>query len=187
MNEQPNLPRDLWVFAYGSLMWKPGFEFVERRRARLNGYRRGFCMWSIHHRGSVEEPGLVLALDPEDKASCEGIALRVSPDRSDHVLGYLRERELISSAYLERFEMISLDDGRSVEAVAYVMDRAHEQYTGALSLERQAEVIARSVGGMGPNDEYLYSTLSHLNEMGCPDAEMEEIARLVRSIKGVSA
>jgi len=104
----------------------------------------------------------------------------VAPDARTTVLEYLRARELISSAYIERFETIQLEDGRSVEAVAYVMDRSHEQYTGALTLEHQAEVIARSVGGMGPNDEYLYSTLEHLNQMGCPDPEMEEIARLVR-------
>ena len=180
MDEQPDHASDLWVFAYGSLMWKPGFDFVERKSACLNGYRRGFCMWSIHHRGSVEKPGLVLALDPVEDASCEGIALRVAPDARTTVLEYLRARELISSAYIERFETIQLEDGRSVEAVAYVMDRSHEQYTGALTLEHQAEVIARSVGGMGPNDEYLYSTLEHLNQMGCPDPEMEEIARLVR-------
>jgi len=181
MDEQLNLDGDLWVFAYGSLMWKPGFEFVESRRARLDGYRRGFCMWSIHHRGSVEDPGLVLALDPDANASCEGIALRVGSHARVEVLTYLRERELISSAYLERFETVVLEDGAAVEAVAYVMDPSHEQYTGALSLETQAEVIARSVGGMGPNDEYLFATLTQLNKMGCPDPEMEEIARLVRA------
>jgi len=184
MDEQPDVTADLWVFAYGSLMWKPGFEYQERRRARLDGYRRGFCMWSIHHRGTQEAPGLVLALDPEAEASCEGIALRVGPERRDAVLAYLRARELISSAYIERFETLVLDDGRTVEAVAYVMDTSHAQYTGALSLQRQAEVIARSVGGMGPNDAYLYATLEHLTEMGCPDQEMEELVRLVRGLKG---
>lgn len=184
MNEQPDLDQDLWVFAYGSLMWKPGFEYVARKRARLDGYRRGFCMWSIHHRGTEENPGLVLALDPEPDASCEGIALHVAGERRAEVLDYLRARELVSSAYLERFETITLDDGQSVQAVAYVMDQSHVQYTGALSLAQQADVIARSVGGMGRNDAYLFATLEHLNEMGCPDPEMAEIARLVRLSKG---
>lgn len=184
MDEQPDATSDLWVFAYGSLMWKPGFDYLESQRARLDGYRRGFCMWSIHHRGSVEDPGLVLALDPEAGASCEGIAFRVGPDGRDAVLEYLRARELISSAYLERFETVALEGGGAVEAVAYVVDQSHAQYTGALSLEDQADVIARSAGGMGRNDEYLFATLQQLREMGCPDPEMEQIAQLVRGLKG---
>ncbi len=139
-------------------------------------------MWSIHHRGTKEVPGLVLALDPEVASSCEGIAFRIAQNDRDAVVQYLRERELISSAYQEQLEMIALDDGRSVTALAYVMNRDHEQYTGALSVETQARVIAKATGGMGPNDEYLYSTLSHLNEIGCPDPEMEEIAERVRAI-----
>lgn len=185
MEQEPPKTDDLWVFAYGSLMWKPGFDVAERARARLDGYRRGFCMWSIHHRGTIDEPGLVLALDPDPDASCEGMGLRVEREDRDAVLAYLRERELVSSAYLEHFERIALSDGRQVEAVVYVMDTGHTQYTGTLSLSHQAEVIARSVGGMGPNDAYLFATLDHLTQMGCPDAEMEEIARLVRGIKDV--
>lgn len=187
MTQATSQSSDLWVFAYGSLMWKPGFDFVERRRARLDGYHRGFCMWSIHHRGSEENPGLVLALDPKEGASCEGVALRVDVKAADEVLNYLRERELISSAYLERFVSAHLDDGRVVQSVAYVMDQNHVQYTGALSLDRQAEVIARSIGGMGRNDEYLYSTVTQLAEIGCPDSDMEELAKRVRLLNARSA
>lgn len=183
MSEKIAKTEDLWVFAYGSLMWKPGFDVAERARARIDNYRRHFCMWSIHHRGTVENPGLVLALDPAPGSSCEGIALRVPAAQRAPVLEALRERELISSAYVEVFETAVLEDGRNVEAVAYVMDQSHEQYTGALPLERQAEIIARSHGGMGANDDYLFSTISHLHEIGCPDAEMDEVARLVRAIR----
>lgn len=144
-------------------------------------------MWSIHHRGSETDPGLVLALDPKEGASCEGIALRVAPDLRDEVLDYLRARELISSAYLEVFVPATLDDGCTVEAVAYVMDQSHAQYTGPLTVGQQAEVIARSAGGMGRNDEYLFSTVAHLAEIGCPDPEMEEIARQVRALNGSAA
>lgn len=184
MTQDRTHPTDLWVFAYGSLMWKPGFDYVERRRARLDGYHRGFCMWSIHHRGSEDNPGLVLALDPKDGASCEGVALRVDRSEADDVLAYLRARELISSAYLERFVPTHLDDHRVVQSVAYVMDQTHVQYTGALSLDAQAEVIARSVGGMGRNDEYLYATVEQLAEIGCPDADMEALAHRVRELNG---
>ena len=175
---------DLWVFAYGSLMWKPGFEVAERVRGRIDGYHRSFCMWSIHHRGTEDDPGLVLALDPADGASCEGLCFRVAAQNADAVLAYLRERELISSAYLEVIAPVALADGRSVKAVAYVMDQNHVQYTGALSLERQAHVIAAGEGGMGRNDDYLYSTVAHLDELGCPDPDLSQLASMVRAING---
>lgn len=176
---------DLWVFAYGSLMWKPGFDVAEQRRARIDGYTRRFCMWSIHHRGTQTDPGLVLALDPEEGGNCEGLGLRVEAANVQAVISYLRERELISSAYVEVTTPITLDDGSQVPALAYVMNQDHEQYTGPLPLETQAEVIARSTGGMGPNDEYLYSTVAHLDEMGCPDAELTSLATQVRGLNGV--
>ena len=91
----------LWVFGYGSLMWNPGFTPAEQVLARLGGFHRSFCMWSIHHRGSEEEPGLVLALDEAD-AVCDGVALRVADAERDQVLAYLRERELVSAAYVEQ-------------------------------------------------------------------------------------
>ncbi len=123
----------MWVFGYGSLVWNPGFDTVERVIARLPDYRRSFCMRSIHHRGTPEAPGLVLALDRVPGGSCEGVALRAHPDRADEVLAYLRERELISSAYLERRLDLSLADGRRVEAVTYVVDPDHDQYCGGLA------------------------------------------------------
>lgn len=176
-------PEVLWVFAYGSLMWKPGFDYAASSRARLDGYRRSFCMWSIHHRGTQENPGLVLALDPDEDAGCEGVAFQVPSETRTDVLRYLRERELISSAYQERLETIRLADGQEVQALAYVMNRDHVQYTGQMTAAEKAAIIARSSGGMGPNDEYLFSTLSHLRDMGCPDPEMEEIARLIQRAK----
>jgi len=93
-----DLEEGFWVFGYGSLMWNPGFAFAERVPATLLGYARSFCMWSIHHRGTPEEPGLVLALDLEDRASCRGLAFHVSRDHAAATLAYLRERELVSSA-----------------------------------------------------------------------------------------
>ena len=124
----------LWVFGYGSLLWNPGFRYEQRLRASLPGYARSFCMWSIHHRGTETDPGLVLALDPHDGAACEGLAFRVADADRDTVLAYLRERELISSAYLEKFLEIRLADGRHVEAVTYVVDPDHVQYILGLRL-----------------------------------------------------
>ena len=106
----------LWVFGYGSLLWNPGFEVAEAAQASLPDYHRSFCMRSIHHRGSEAEPGLVLALDEQPGALCEGLALRAADGTEEATIAYLRERELVSSAYLEKMLHVDLQDGRRVEA-----------------------------------------------------------------------
>ena len=179
---QEPLPDPLWVFAYGSLMWKPGFDFAERQRARVSGYHRCFCMRSIHHRGTKEEPGLVLALDPEPQSHCEGVAFRIDPDKATQTVAYLRERELISSAYREAIAEITLPDGSTAPSLAYVMDQSHAQYCGRLSLSEQAEIISRARGGMGHNSDYLFATVDSLQQMGCPDPDLSELAQTVRKL-----
>jgi cation transport protein ChaC len=174
----------LWVFGYGSLMWNPGFAYEERVIATLPGFARSFCMRSVHHRGRPEKPGLVLALDPHPGAECHGLAFSVAPARRGDTLAYLRERELISSAYLERRLPVALSDGRSVEAVAYVVDPGHIQYCGGLPLEEQVGIIATAVGGRGPNTDYLYNTALHLAELGIDDDELTWLTRRVRQIAG---
>ncbi|MGB5557746.1 MAG: gamma-glutamylcyclotransferase [Paracoccaceae bacterium] len=172
----------LWVFGYGSLMWNPGFTFDERVIARLDGFARTFCMRSIHHRGTSEAPGLVLALDPTEDASCEGLVLRVKSGTEAETLDYLRERELISSAYLELTHDVTLADGRRVEAVSFVVDTDHVQYCGGLPLEEQAGIIAHAVGGRGANTEYLYNTAAHLVELGIHDPDLDWLTRRVRDL-----
>ncbi|HKL56525.1 MAG TPA: gamma-glutamylcyclotransferase [Roseovarius sp.] len=172
----------MWVFGYGSLLWNPGFEAQERVIAKLPDYHRSFCMRSIHHRGTQDDPGLVLALDALAGAQCNGVALSVASHEQNDVLAYLRERELISSAYLEKMLHIDLVDGRRVEAVTYVIDPDHVQYCGGLDLEEQARIIARAVGGRGPNTEYLFNTAAHLGELGITDDELDWLARRVRAL-----
>lgn len=171
----------LWVFGYGSLLWNPGFAPAEAVTARLEDYHRSFCMLSIHHRGTEAAPGLVLALDAARGASCTGVAFRVKPAEEGRVLEALRARELISSAYLERHVGLSFEDGRHQEALAYVIDPGHAQYC-QFDLETQARMIARSRGGRGPNDEYLYNTAAHLAEMGIKDTDMEWLVARVRDL-----
>jgi cation transport protein ChaC len=177
-----NIEDGFWVFGYGSLVWQPGFEYSERQIARMQGFSRSFCMWSIHHRGTVENPGLVLALDAAKDAFCDGVAFFVPPDTAQSTLDYLRERELISSAYLEQFHPITLRDKRKVTCVAYVIDPDHEQYCGGLALEKQAQVIVGAVGGRGPNTEYLYNTAEHLAEIGLSDPALYWFADRVRTL-----
>ncbi|TDL81850.1 gamma-glutamylcyclotransferase [Palleronia sediminis] len=173
----------MWVFGYASLIWNPEFPVAERVVARLQGYARTFSMRSIHHRGTAEAPGLVLALDETPGAECFGQALRVEEGHEVATLGALRERELVSSAYLERHLAVGLADGRRVEAIGYVVDKAHTQYCGGLPVEEQARIIAAAVGGRGPNDEYLLNTASHLAEIGISDPELDRLAALVDTMR----
>ena len=172
----------MWVFGYGSLLWNPGFELAEQVIATLPDYARSFCMRSIHHRGTAEDPGLVLALDEQAGEACEGVALRVVAGQEAQTLAYLRERELISSAYVEKELAVRLLDGREVTALVYVIDEAHDQYCGGLPLEEQAQIMAHAVGGRGPNSEYLYNTADHLATLGLHDPALEWLATRVREI-----
>lgn len=171
-----------WVFGYGSLIWNPEFIPADRGLATLDGYQRSFCMTSIHHRGSPEEPGLVLALDAAPGVSCRGVAFQIPEADEAPILAALRERELVSSAYREEVLPLALDDGRRVEALAYVVDRSHPQYTGALTLEDQARIIARCHGGKGPNRDYLWQTAKHLSALGIGDADLDHLSVRVRDI-----
>lgn len=170
----------MWVFGYGSLIWNPEFEVAEAVVARVDGWHRSFCMRSIHHRGTEAEPGLVLALDRAEGAHCDGLAFRVAPGAETATLHLLRERELISSAYLETTLCTHLAGGQEVEALAYVIDRGHVQYCGGLPLEEQAQIIAQACGGRGPNRDYLWSTAAHLAALGIADDDLEWLSRRVR-------
>lgn len=184
MIENQHLPDPLWVFGYGSLIWNPEFPVAEQSVARLPGFHRSFCMRSIHHRGTETDPGLVLALDAADTAFCDGVAFRVTPGEETATIEALRERELISSAYLEAAHHVQLTDGRRVAAVTYVVDRHHVQYCGNLPLEEQAQIISQAVGGRGPNTEYLWNTEAHLREIGLEDADLTWLAQRVRALTG---
>ena len=173
----------LWVFGYGSLIWQPGFEYIAKEKAILRGYARSFCMRSIHHRGTVDHNGLVLALDRSSDAACDGIAFGVASDVADKTLDYLRERELVSSAYLEKNLPVTLSDGREVTAVTYVIDEAHEQYCD-FDLETQAQMIATAVGGRGPNTEYLYNTVDSIKALNLTDPELSWLYKRVRELAG---
>lgn len=171
----------LWVFGYGSLIWNPGFVYSNRVLARLDGFRRSFCMRSIHHRGTMAEPGLVLALD-QAQGHCDGVAFEIPARIAEESLEYLRARELISAAYLEERAQVMLHDGRQVEAVTYIIDRSHTQYCAGLTLEEQARIIARAKGGRGPNSDYLFNTASHLSELGLHDPDLDWLSMRVRAL-----
>lgn len=179
--------QELWIFGYGSLMWQPEFAHDATEVATLTGYGRGFTMRSIHHRGTPEHPGLVLALDACNGARCTGLAFRVTPGAEAETMAGLRLRELVSYAYKEMTLPLSLAGGRIVQAITYVIDPNHVQYSGALTLSEQAQIIASAVGGRGPNRDYLMNTHRHLQELGIEDADISWLAARVGGLapKGV--
>lgn len=164
---------EFWVFGYGSLIWRPGFDFEERSVATLHGFHRALCVFSHVHRGTPEQPGLVLGLDRG--GSCRGIAFRVAADRWPETLAYLRAREQVTMVYLESWHEVRLIDGRRVRAVAYSVDRTHAQYASGLSDEDVLRLVRRGVGQSGANPEYVRNTHLHLAELGIRDARLEWI------------
>ncbi|MEL7349639.1 MAG: gamma-glutamylcyclotransferase [Pseudomonadota bacterium] len=184
--------KGFWVFGYGSLMWRPGFPFLERRLARLDGYRRAFSLRSIRYRGTPERPGLVLGLDWDPNAHCVGMAFRVCPTQDDPVRDYLAERELVTRSYFEVLHPVRLlepaEDGETgVDAICYILDRTHPQYAGGLSREEKAAIIARAGGPMGTNAEYLHNTVSELADLGIEDPYLTALDTAVRSLPGGEA
>jgi len=166
---------DFWVFGYGSLMWQPGFAFARAARGRLFGYRRALCIYSYVHRGTPEQPGLVLGLDRG--GSCTGMAYRVAGHDRETVMTYLRARELVTNVYLERDLPVHLAGGERVEAVCYIADRRHQQFAGSMSAAEAAQRVAVSRGRSGHNVDYVASTVDHLREMRIRDHWLEDVAR----------
>ena len=173
------LVHDLWVFGYGSLMWRPGFTYKEARHARLTGYRRCFCIYSVYHRGTPARPGLVLGLDRG--GACEGIAYRVAAPNAAQTVRYLRAREQVNGVYREAHVPIELIEGprHEVLALTYIVERAHPSYAGRLPLALQARLIRAGSGRSGNNLDYLLSALRHLDELGIRERELERVLALI--------
>lgn len=170
---------DLWLFAYGSLMWRPGFACEEAVRARLVGYRRCFCIYSVHHRGTPERLGMVLGLDRG--GVCEGIAYRIAAGNVAQTLGYLRARELVNGVYREVLVPVELEQHPPMEvmALAFIVERGHPSYARWLPLATQARLIRGGKGVSGANLDYLVNTVRHLHELGIRERELERLVVMV--------
>lgn len=175
---------DLWVFGYGSLIWRPGFVHKAAYRARLYGFHRSLCVYSHVHRGTPEHPGLVMGLDRG--GSCHGMVFHVDGAHHDEVLRYLREREQATMVYQERTQRVHiLDRSRhmpsTVQAVAYCVDRTHTQYAGALSREVQLDIVRDAVGQSGVNPDYVTSTCQALDGLGVHDATLRWLSERLKA------
>ncbi len=172
---------DVWVFGYGSLIWRPSFPFAESRRALLRGWARRFWQGSIDHRGVPEAPGRVVTLIREAEARCEGTAFRIEREQVEAVMDHLDGRE--SGGYERVVEPLELDapQGR-VEGVVYVATAENPNYLGPAPLPEIAAQILRSVGPSGPNPEYLLRLGDALREIGADDPHVFELEALVREL-----
>jgi glutathione-specific gamma-glutamylcyclotransferase len=177
-----NLNEDLWVFAYGSLIWRPGFSFIDRVPARLIGLHRALCVYSFDHRGTPERPGLVLGLDRG--GACRGVAYRVAARQRAETIAYLREREQTTNVYIEAMRPVILQSKppRQVSALVFVVDRRHPQYAGRLDLDRQLHLVRQGHGRSGPNREYVLSTVKALEALGYRDHDLHLLAERLRGV-----
>ena len=167
---------DLWVFGYGSLMWRPDFPHVERHIGVVHGFHRAFCIYSHVHRGTRDRPGLVLGLD--DGGSCKGVAYRVHAADAETVVEYLVRREMVTRVYMPRWVTVRIG-GRKVRAHTYTAAHNHEQYAGKLTLDTAARFIRNSAGRSGINVDYLLDAVDHLDELGIADGPVHKLKRLV--------
>lgn len=180
MNTPENNGKDLWVFGYGSLIWRPGFDFIEQHKARCVGAHRALCVYSFVHRGTPEKPGLVLGLDRG--GNCRGIAYRVAAANRAATIQYLREREQVTMVYREAWRTVWLDDDpkQRVSAICYMVNRGHEQFAGRLTLEQQLHHVRQGHGHSGPNRDYVLETVGALEKLGFRDRELHLLAERLK-------
>jgi cation transport protein ChaC len=176
----PPATEDLWVFGYGSLMWRPGFEFVERVPARLTGMHRALCVYSFVHRGTPERPGLVFGLDRG--GMCRGIAFRVAATLREETVAYLRAREQVTSVYLETTRRVELEEAarRQGRALCFTVDRGHVQYAGQLSLEERVYRVRQGHGRSGANREYVLDAVQALEALGYRETDLHHRAERLK-------
>ena len=173
----PNL--DLWIFAYGSLMWDPGFAYVEDQPGIIYGFHRCLCVRSTIYRGTPGKPGLVLGLDRG--GSCRGRAFRVAAEHVNATLAYLDEREQVTKVYCPRLVKVKLDDGRTVNGHTFVVRHEHEQYA-RLRPDEQAHMIAQGTGKRGAALEYLANTIEHLDALGIKESQLHRVLEMAKTL-----
>ena len=167
---------DIWFFAYGSLMWNPGFNAKETRKAKLKGWQRRFCVSSETYRGTRDQPGLSLGLDAG--GDCQGLAMCIAETDRERIFDYLNNREMLEGIYSCVPVEIELDD-HTVKGYTLVVNRDHALYVGEISIEKTAERILHASGKKGSNRDYLAATVKHLDGQGLNDKMLKTLLSLV--------
>ncbi len=165
----------IWVFAYGSLIWNPAFIWAEQFPCTVQGYHRSFCFWTKLGRGCEDNPGLMMGLEPG--GSCSGVAYRIDASHVDSEIDILFRRELISHAYIPTWvEAVDVASKATVQAITFVMDPSHERYCGGLDRTQSIRHLATATGPLGRNCDYLFSLVEHLQKLRFSDPELEQLA-----------
>ena len=175
--------QDVWLYAYGSLIWSPMIKYAEKRRAKLFGYHRQFCMWTKLGRGTPEKPGLTLALEPG--GSNKGIAYRISAYNAERELKLIWNREMVGGSYVPKIVTLHTINGEKrdvVSAIAFVMNRSHDNYIRRLDPRTMAKVIASAEGPLGKCRDYLFNTVAHLDDLGLSDKKLTRLTKIVRTL-----
>jgi len=168
---------DVWLFAYGSLIWNPAFHYAEAQSGTIFGYHRRFCLWTHLGRGSRDCPGLVLGLDRG--GSCRGVFYRVAAEAMESELPLIWRREMVTASYVPTW-VKGRCDGRRIRALTFVINRQHPRYAADIPDERIVESIATAQGPLGPCCEYLFNTAAHLAELGLHDRGLDRLCQAVR-------
>ena len=174
-----------WVFGYGSLIWNPGFAHVSAQQGLLRGAHRSLSIVSHHHRGTVDQPGLVFGLTRG--GSCRGMVFEVADADWSQVYAYLQAREQVTAVYRDVTRPVHLADGRMVRALTFLVDERHEQFAGRLDLDRQLAMVRAGVGLSGRNIDYVLNTARHLRELGIRDRQLMALADLLARDEVVAA
>ena len=176
---------DFWVFGYGSLMWNPGFEYLDSQPATLKNFIRSFCLYSHFYRGTPDCPGLVLGLNPSKGNECRGIAFKIAPENITRVTAYLNERELCGYAYKPVYLDLALDCSQEITAYTFIADQNHPLYAGDLPKEKAADLIMAAAGRTGLNRDYLINTVRDLEAKGYHDESMHALLKLIEYRTGL--
>ena len=175
--------QDVWLYAYGSLIWSPMIKFSEKYKARLFGYHRQFCMWTKIGRGTPDKPGLTLALEPG--GSNNGVVYRIPSELVETELRIIWNREMIGGSYIPKIVNLHINSKnirKKIPAIAFTMNREHENYAGKLDMESIAHVIAIAEGPLGKCRDYLFNTVEHLEKMSMSDQNLSDLAQKVREL-----
>ena len=169
---------DLWVFGYGSLIWRPDFDFAERRAAHVHGWHRALKMWSTINRGTPQVPGLVFGM--LSGGSCQGMVFRIPRNAGDEVMRKLWQREMPNAVYDPKWLACKTPQG-TVKALAFTLSRQSPHHTGELAPDEYRRIFSEAQGIYGTTFDYARATFDELQRLGIDDKALKRLLSYAQS------